>query len=262
VLRRLKVFRIFFISTSLCLTSCIYSTHHFNSGKLLKAGETQVTLGLGHQPLYNCANQVADSLNSGEQACRVPNTLGANELVEQRSLVKGSLNYRLGIRDNWWIFPGAELILHIEAPTNPATLEFGLKLALPGFSQKGFFHNATAGWGVGVWADNSFYGEYAVAKQWGPSLLFFNTRATYLATQINEVLSEEFENSLPSHQKWILQTGFGLHYTLPDIPIIPDVMIPNLNLTFPQVASGQKKFLSEDTEKVLWDFNFGFGWMF
>jgi len=132
-----------------------------------------VTLGMGRQPLFKCVNQVSDSLLPSDLACEEANVFGANESVEVKYMAKGSLNFRLGVRNDWWIFPGAELLMHIEAPTNPATLEFGFKLALPGFAKQGLYHNVAAGWGVGVWADNSFFWGVRAGKKTGPSSSVF-----------------------------------------------------------------------------------------
>jgi hypothetical protein len=245
------------------LSGCLYSVHHFNTGVLMPAGHGRATVGVGRQPQWHCRNYRTDSTLAAHACGENEESL---ETVRKSDIFKGSLNYRLGIKDRWGPFPGAEMEWHVEAPTGPVTMEFAMNLALPtgnpAPADASFHHKLGAGWGIGAWADNSFFLEYAASKRVGRPLFFSNLRATYLATQINEVLGGDFAEPLPSHRILVLQTGLGLVYRLPDWPVAPDFLIPQFLATWPQVPAGDVKFARADIPAVQWDMSFGFGWAF
>jgi hypothetical protein len=237
--------------------------HHFNTGVLMPAGRSQTTLGVGRQPQFTCAHYHTDS-TVAEHACD-ENDSGV-ERVRKSDIFKGSFDYRLGLKDKWGPFPGAELEWHVEAPTSPVTMEFAMNLALPtgnpAPTAASFHHKLGAGWGIGAWADNSFFLEYAASKSVGPPLFFSNLRGTYLATQIGDVLRDDFSKPLPSHRVLVFQAGGGIFLRLPDWPVAPDFLIPQVIVTLPQVPAGDRKFKRADIPLAQWDMNLGFGWAF
>ena len=237
------------------LSGCLYSTHHFHTGLLLPAGKSQTTLGGGLQPLWRCSGSPADT--SARHACNENDS--GTERVRRSEVFKGSVDYRLGVRDKWGPFPGVEMEWHMEVPTNPATMEFALNLALPARS---FHHKIGAGWGIGAWADNSVFMEYAASRRQGAFTGFGNFRTTWLATQIGDVMGEDFAKPFPSNQHLVFQTGLGLFYFLPDWLLVPDFIVPYVSLTLPQVPSGDQKFKAADIPLQQWDANLGLGWAF
>jgi hypothetical protein len=245
----------------LVLQGCLYSTHHFHNGQVMNAGHSQATFGVGRQPVWNCHRDAGDSANT-KLACAdgTERAKNAGETVQHTTWPKGSFHYRLGLRDNWGPFPAIEMEWHFEVPTNPATMEFGLNFALPGPSF--MHHKLGGGWGVGAWADDSFFAEYAISLISGQHLLFTNFRATWLATQIGDVLGEDFAKPFPRNQHFVFQTAYGLFYRLPDWPVVPDFIIPSLNLTLPSVPAGEQKFKPSDIPTLQWDINVGLGWGF
>jgi hypothetical protein len=232
---------------------CLYSVHRFNTGMVLPEGKTQTTLGAGRQAMWRCAHSQADS-SAAPHACGD----SAGESVSKSQVFKGSVDFRLGLANHLGPFPGAELEWHLEAPTSPASMEFALNLALPGGEA---FHQAVgAGWGIGAWADNSVFLEYAASRRMGRPLFFGNARVTWLATQIEEVLGEDFAAPLPSHRHLVAQTGAGVSLRLPDWPVVPDFVIPQVNATFPQVPAGDGRFRAGEIPLVQWDMSLGFAW--
>jgi hypothetical protein len=245
------------LTAGMILSGCLYSTHHFHTGVLLPAGKSQTNLGAGRQPLWRCSRSPSDTAAS-ELAC---NEMGSgSEKVSKSEIFKGSLNYRLGVRDNWGPFPGVEMEWNLEVPTNPATMEFALNLALP--SGSSFHHKLGAGWGVGAWADNSLFAEYALSKSLGRPVFFGNLRTTWLATQIGDVLGEDFAKPFPSNQHFVFQTGFGFQFRFPDWKVAPDFIIPQLSVTLPTVPAGEQKFLPDDIPLLQWDASLGIGWAY
>lgn len=233
-------------------TGCLYSVHHFNTGALMAPGRTQTTLGAGREQLWSCHPAASDS--AGRHACGD----SAGERVSHGETFKGSLDFRLGLAERWGPFPGAELEWHLEAPTNPATMEFALNLGLPGSER--FHEKIGAGWGIGAWADNSVFMEYAASRGTGRPLWFGNVRVTWLATQIGDVLGDDFAAPLPSHQHLVAQAGAGLSWRLPDWPVVPDFVIPQFNATFPQIPAGPGRYRPGDIPLVQWDMSLGLGW--
>lgn len=221
----------------------------------MPAGKSQATLGMGRQSQWKCSGYQADSTDAAH-ACGD----STGESVSKSELFKGSVDYRLGLKDSWGPFPGAELQWHLEAPTNPATMEFSLNLAMPGGKSSQFRHKLGAGWGIGAWADNSFFLEYSASRKVGLPLFFGNVRATYLATQIGEVLGGDFSAPLPSDRTLVLQSGMGILLRLPAWFLAPDFLIPQFNVTLPQIPSGEQDFRRRDIPMAQWDMSFGFGW--
>jgi hypothetical protein len=261
--RRVRALRVFaFLLAALPLAGCLYSTHNFATGRLLPQGRSEATVGFGRQPIWRCAGYVQDSTRAGE-ACGEGG--GGEESAERSDMPKGSVGYRLGMRDAWGPFPGLELRWHLEAPTNPATMEFGLNLGLPGGARDSagaFRHAVGAGWGIGAWADKTFYAEYAASARVGPPLLFSNLRVTYLATQIGEVLGEDFAKPFPSNQHWVFQAGLGAGIPVGDWLVLPDIVIPGVSITLPQIPSGEREFQPSDIPLLQWDATLGLGWTF
>lgn len=248
------------------LSGCLYSTHNFAAGRILPEGRGEATLGVGQQPVWSC-EQIAPDTADLERACN-EDGLGA-ELADRGDMPKGSLGYRLGIHDAWGPFPGLELRWHLEAPTNPATMEFGLNLGLPTGATaaatadpSGFRHALGAGWGIGAWADKTFYAEYAASRRIGPPLFFGNVRVTYLATQIGEVLGEDFAKPFPSNQHWVFQGTLGAAIPVGRWPLLPDFVIPAFSLTLPQIPAGRREFRPDDIPLMQWDATLGLGWSF
>jgi hypothetical protein len=214
-------------------------------------------MGLGRKPIWKCLDAKPDSTS----AVKLCNSDGSDrERPVETKILQGSLDYRLGIRDSWGPFPGVELQWHLEAPTNPATMEFALNVALP--AGPNFHHKLGGGWGIGAWADNSLFLEYAISKKMGLPLIFGNLRATWLATQIDEVMRDDFSKPLPSNQILIAQMGMGAFFQLPDWRVLPDFLIPQVNFTAPQLISGDYKFRGQDIPMLQWDLGLGIGWSF
>lgn len=263
------------IALSSLLTGCLYTTHHFNSGRILEPGQTAVTFGYGRSRIYEqgCPdgwNQpVGDSFSTHCERYR-PITSSAfvrDSVIRQRvtsmSVPKFSLGYRLGVRGPWGPLTGVEMGWHLEAVTNPGTIEFDLKfgLPLPASMLARHHHSLSGGWGVGMWADNSWFLEYAASRDLGRHSVYGNYRYTRLATQPTE-LENSFDTwKFESHRSHAHQAALGFYLRLPDIFLVPDYVTPQATLTFPVKAA----FVQVDPElmdPMLLNYNFGFGWNF
>jgi len=270
---------------ALLFNGCLYTTHHFNTGRLLEPGTSTLTVGAGpfRSLSYGCPElpqgdytesiyEIKDSTgthcrhyqytrdgsgNGSSQDDSVPHVHSWN------STLKGSLGYRLGVHGPFGPFAGAEIGLHLEGPTNPASAEFDLKLGLPVPKELPFHHSLSGGLGIGAWADNSYFGEYALSRAFGASDLFVNYRATYLASQLSDISGSESLRHFQSRRRLIHQASLGFMWTLPDIPVLPDYIVPLAVLTYPLAPMGTDtpppEYLLDDH---VFDFSVGMGWTF
>jgi hypothetical protein len=267
---------------ALPLAGCLYTTHHFNSGRLLEPGETAVTFGMGKAYFYEeaCPDGYRDYVpaHGAEPRCRsekslyggiVEDTAGGAAAADsirpmglrKSTSFKGSLGYRLGVRKRWGPLTGIEMGWSVEAPTNPMTLEFDVKAGLPLPARWQAAHSLSAGWGIGAWVDNSWFVEYAASRAFGDDAVFLNYRYTRVATQ-PEDLDSSFDAGrfvpLPgSAHQWAV----GWYHKLPAIPLIPDHLVPEVTATLPVYLYGAR-VPAAARPAVDFNFNLGMGWDF
>jgi hypothetical protein len=185
---------------------------------------------------------------TGEMVCRVDYYAGVDTVKQQgvnevaqypasltaSNLMSLSLGWRLGVRNAWGPFTGVDLGWRLEAPTGPVTLEFDARFGLPmPESQKVVHHNLSLGWGLGMWADNSLFGEYAVG--WGNGTLrpFGSTRITYLATQPSDLGGNPDFTQFESYRRWVGQLFVGCEWYLPKAMLLPGRLMPTVSVAWP-----------------------------
>jgi hypothetical protein len=255
------------------LTGCLYSTAHFNAGRVLEPGRTSLTLGGGGSKTLSFGCEFSREYNgydysdsTGSHCVEFENRIdsnGVNAFVQDTTPAKKlwhpgtkySLDYRLGILGKWGPFPGADIGLHFEAPTNPATGEFDFRLGLPVPGKRPWHHSLSAGWGIGVWADNSYFLEYALSRSWGENALFANYRATHLATQFADLVDAETDRRFAIHPRLIHQASLGFDWELPEIPVIPDFIVPQAILTYPLAPAGTNGIPDYLLDEHMWTVN-------
>lgn len=255
------------------LSGCLYTTHHFNSGRILEPGETAVALGLGLTSIYGveCSDDKAYYYTDSTGAhCRqdIYNSNGqsndsvlSNPVLMVMKSPKVSLGYRLGVRGAWGPFTGVELGWQLEAPTNPMSVEFDVKFGLPYFGLPAFRHSLSAGWIVGMWADNSWFLEYAGSHSFRVNAIYGNYRMTRLATQPLDLEASLEKWHFQSRTQIVHQAVLGFYWKMPAIVLLPDYLAPQAIATFPVVASFEpvpKSLLNP----YQWEINVAFGWNF
>lgn len=261
---------------SVLLGGCLYTSHHFNSGRILEPGNTAVTVGYGKMSLLEreCPElrdgpTFPDSTKSKCFRYRFTPEGDVEETypyrIRETSIPRFSLGYRLGVRGAWGPFTGVELGWHLEAPTTPVSAEFDLKFGLPAPGRLGLFHAVSGGWIVGMWADNSYFGEYALSRPFGKGsnahALYASYRLSRLATPPGEVFGDDENRILEFRRnpRWAHQASLGFHVSIPDLIILPDFLSPQVTLTTPWV-----QVLDEDPPEspFLYNLNLGIGWRF
>jgi len=159
-------------------------------------------------------------------------------------------------------FPGVEMGLHLESPTNPVSGEFDLQLGLPVPAGRPYHHSLSAGWGIGIWADNSYFLEYAASRSWGGNEFFGNYRATYLASQLADLNGSVEARKFRLNRRLIHQSSLGFKWTLPEIPVVPDFIVPEVGLTYPLAPTGTDAIPDWVLDDRAWDLSLGIGWHF
>lgn len=274
------------------LTGCLYTTQHFNTGRLLEPGETAVTLGMGKAHFYReecpegfyptyvglaggseepgngeagsggertgCRSRDYYDLVQSGQVLAVSDTLRPIGRVRE-DFPKASLGYRLGVRKQWGPLTGIEIGWTVEGPTNPASLEFDLKAGLPLPSRWKASHSLSVGWGVGAWVDNTWFAEYAASRAFGRCALFAGYRYSYLATQPENLDSSARAGRLLRFPHFAHQFALGWYQRIPALPVIPDYAIPAFTMTLP-VYRGDLRSVRPPAFDL--NFNLGVGWDF
>lgn len=267
----------YFILTS--LSGCLYSTQHFNNGRLLEPGHTRLSLGGGisHFPTFDCPDGWYYEAKEGETASQCfgniqtfnaetgnfeskTDTLAPH--TTWYSIPKIGLDYRLGVSGKWGPFTGTDIGLHLEGPTNPVTAEFDVRVGLPIPAKLALQHSLSTGWMIGAWADNSYFMEYAISRTWNDNCLFGNYRFTYLATQPADLGNSVREFYFLHKRRIIHQTSLGFTWNLPKILIVPDFITPQVILTYPLAPFGEQQVPEYILDDRTFDFNLGMGWHF
>jgi hypothetical protein len=136
------------------------------------------------------------------------------------------LAWRLGALGPFGPFTGLEVGLQTEAPTTPISQEFHVALGLPGSNARQA-HALIAGWGTGLWADNTWFVQYAASRTYGPCRVFGSLRGAAQATYITEILSED---KLQSARTWDVQMGSGVRVQLGKAPVAPDWLLLGMTM--------------------------------
>lgn len=267
------------VACACLLSGCLYSTQHFNTGRLLEPGHSSVSLGAGtlRSFEYGCGGggnvyEVSDSTGTHCQVLEQWSTDSAGNTIMSGPIMdraqtwstapKASLGYRVGVSGKWGPFTGSEIGLHLEGPTNPVSGEFDLKLGLPVPAGRPYHHSISAGWIIGVWADNSWFLEYALSRSWGRNDLFAGYRGTYLASQIGDLENAERDRRFTPNRRFIHQADVGFKWSLPEIPVVPDFITPVAVLSYPLAPFHSDAVPDHLLDDHLWDFSLGMGWNF
>lgn len=218
-----KISALFYLCViSLALTGCLSSTlQHTNTGKVLTPGVTESRYGLATNRVYNC-----DDYNEDTKKC---------ERTSGIDFYQPAISWRLGVREKWGPLTGVDIGWAIEFP---GTLEFDSRFGLPTNSND-WQHNMAVGWGIGNWADNTWYSEYAVSintvnfgkTDWDSSAhltLWANYRLSWMATllldlEMNDLENDEDPSVFKSDKRFLNQWSTGIrlgpfkNYFLPSV---------------------------------------------
>ncbi len=234
------------------LSGCLATTQNFKTGEVLKAGKYQNVFGVGlPQPYFFCEKEFENSNDT------------CVEISKELILPVGT-GFRLGLRDEWGPFMGAELGYYFQVANSGA---FDLTLALPKTdSSIGFYHSIALGWQWGFWTDNSWFMEYALSKKWGATKLFANYRGIIQSTSLGDLAFEDTKSEnnnrdiFTHNRSWVNQLTTGIEWDLPEIYIIPDVI--HISFFYQNPTRGFNTPLAEQDKlpQSFSTFNLGMKW--
>lgn len=203
-------------------------------GTILAPGRSEFAIGMSSVPsVYeDCRSGDLDRDSLGKSICVDYygyddgqqwfwgiDTLSTYNREERRQMF--GLTWRLGAFGPFGPFKGLELGLHAEAPNNPVTQELRIAVGLPG-PDSVLAHALIAGWGIGAWADNSWFLQYAASRSWNRWRVFGSVRGTLQATSLEDAIkSDRFHHK----QTWDFQTTLGGRMTLGEAQVLPDWML-------------------------------------
>jgi hypothetical protein len=202
----------------LILSGCLSSTiQHFNTGETLPHGETTSTYGLARRDFINCTEPSKERNQEGFKECLE---------YQQMTVWLPSYTWALGVREAWGPFTGVEIGWMIEPL---GTIDFNAKLGLPGLGKyPSLRHAVMAGWGIGMWADNTLFLEYAISHKTTDWLrLYASFRGSLVATGVLdlEMSDDNVERSnrdvFLSHQRFQFQNTLGMRFGPYKMPILP-----------------------------------------
>ncbi len=247
------------------LTSCYYSAHSYNHGKLLDPGNSMFTFGVGGTSQSIVNEDAYTSYEYFESVDGVDVTADSNlTSTIWRSL---ALNYQLGVHDKYPFGGGIEIGILFEGQYYRSNADGGVRSdILPsldfntrlGFkdvvTEKSIFqHNIELGWTTGMWLDNGFFVGYAAGWEFEWMIPYCGVRAVLMPTNLlkNEYLPGEDEFWAYSNRKFNLRLAMGVSLKFTKRKFIPDYITPEFTLTGPN---------GSPHERVNGHFHLGFRW--
>ena len=250
-----------FAAILLSLSSCLFTSQHFNTGKILLPGEKVNSYGLTRGPLYFCDGDLEKD-SKGHSHCVEYESDWGVEHISESSVPSFSIGWRLGVRESWGPLTGVDFGYHIEFP---GTLDFDVRWGLPNFKIPNFYHNVSTGWGIGAWADNNWFVEYAAGYELlGRYILYANFRETWLSTQFADLtLNAKPEEDIFKHARSFmhqLSVGTRVNFAATS-SLLPTYLHVNAHYGFPQIMLfGIRPPKGSSIDKVYSRINVGLEW--
>jgi hypothetical protein len=217
----------------LLLQGCLSTWIRMEDGTILQPGKSDFSLAVGSvpRPAYVCEEagwESPDRDSNGVYQCEKYIYSGQSspssnwirtpaKLVEERE-PHLALHWRLGALGPFGPFVGLEVGMQTEFLTAPVSQEFNVALGLPG-SDSVVAHAVMVGWGIGMWADNSWFAQYAASREAGRLRVFGSARSTLQASvNQSDIGSGRFNHS----RHWDFQVAAGVKYRLGEVFLLPD----------------------------------------
>ncbi len=180
-----------------------------------------------------------------------------------------SYQYRLGVHEKYPFGKGLEIGIHFESsfcfyeernPFDeedevtlnfysdlPPLIEFDIRMGLkPMIFKKSIYnHNITIGWTIGTWVDNGWYLEYGCGWEYEKFIPYTSIRAEICATDlINSTKNLGNDDYFKYRDQTLMfRNVIGCAFRVGKIGnagIIPDYIVPELSLCYPQFSKEQK----------------------
>lgn len=268
-------------TASLCLQGCLSTWMRLEDGTVLAPGHTEFALAYGKVPrvAHDCSDFTRRRrVGDHDLVCVEPPNYypydpetetfsldtTAVETVTPSTLSRETeshfgLAWRLGALGPFGPFTGLEVGLQTEVPTAPISQEFRVALGLPG-SDSIRAHSLIAGWGTGMWADDTWFLQYAASRTFGPCRVFGSLRGAIQATYIADLLDGD---KLEHLRTWDVQLGTGARVKLGRAPVLPDWLLIGLTADlshqgYPELGSSTE--VQAEGFGVAWTSAMGWAW--
>jgi hypothetical protein len=212
-----RILMIAIVVLLLLLQSCLYTTQHFVDGAILEPAQVARSVGIGTREVYKV--QIKKQYSESGYFLSVDTTF------QVYSSQVYSYDFRLGLLKNPGVFKGLEAGWHLEALTNPVSLELYARLGLPTASLQ-FDHAVAFSIQPGLWLDYSWSASYVLSKRLGRYTLFVQHRWLRNATQAQDFANDDgviggtIKIERQPSASW--QSVAGLSADLPKYQYIPD----------------------------------------
>jgi hypothetical protein len=235
-MQRYKLLTVFILPL---ICACNFSAMSFNLGKLLLPGESLVTAAAGERGYYEIKQHENWSWDDTTGIGRADTTYDTANYYD----VNAAIEYRLGVLSKFPFGKGAEIGILFEYPVQMRTsavwplLQFDVRLGLPMMPLRSIpmHHNIDLGWIVGYWIDNGWFAEYAAGLEIGKYIPYGNVRLTRTPTDQYDKTNDI--NFLVHHKRgWNTRACFGISMQLPRWIILPDFIVPEITLFYPNAA--------------------------
>jgi len=248
--------------TILILAGCIsYTSQHLNTGVLLDPGQRSNIFAVSSEQGYTCKGEYRPN-HDGFNTCYADSLYGHYATVTVPHI---SYIWRLGVRHQWGPFTGVDIGWQLEFP---GTLDFDARFGLRHPSEVAWKHSISLGWGIGNWADNSWFAEYAWSYPLRYSMLFYiNARETYLATLLADLRPAKGsgrDNFFGHQRRFLHQLSAGIKLGPIDVFLLPDYVHLNGFISYPRLLLDgglpDRDMMREGYSMVNWRFNLGLEW--
>ncbi len=234
-------------------TSCYYSAHSYNHGKLLDPGNSMFTFGVGGTRQSVIEEEAYNSYASSESVSGIDTTQDSNWIsATWRSI---ALNYQLGVHEKYPFGGGIEIGILFEGQYyRPNTgnsvksdilpsIDFNTRLGFKDIvtDRSIFQHNLELGWTTGMWLDNGFFIGYAAGWEFEWMIPYLGIRGVVMPTNIqkNDYFPGDDEFWEYSDRKFNLRLAMGVSLKFSKRRFIPDYITPEFTLTGPNASPNE-----------------------
>lgn len=245
-------------------------------GTVLAPGRSDFSIAIGSVPRtdYDCGQEYVGRDSTGRIACEEwhyrysyqsgdYNSTSGYTYSEPRIGIERephfAVNWKLGVLGPFGPFTGMQVGTQMEAATAPVTQEFHVAIGLP-TGDSAIAHSLAAGWGVGMWADNSWFLQYAASRRFGSCRVFGSLRGT-LQPSVN--LMDIDKGRFKSDRSWDFQAATGVKIPLGRAVVLPDWV--GIGATLNLVNSAYPSFDIDELRQesglgAAWAFAMGWNW--
>jgi hypothetical protein len=263
-----RLFTLFLFTLVLTLSSCYYTAHSFNHGKLLDPGNMVFSVGAGISSQeaasaefweYDYSESTSDTgddyFYSDGEMDPSPYSSGTYTTVPAQNRIWRSIsfNYQLGVHEKYPFGGGIEIGLLTEftyfktdygrsTEMLPA-LDFNVRLGFKDVvtSSAIYQHNVEMGWTIGMWLDNGMFLGYAGGWELEKVIPYVGLRAIYMPTSLMEHLTWMGETDFfeKHDQKFNLRLALGVSMKIRKMKVLPDYIAPEITITGPNGGPNQ-----------------------